>query len=79
MKGNPALRGKLQEITVLAQNEQSSTAMKTYAFEKMRLGEKELSTFEPRFLLLLLKRAMIRVEGETFGSKEKERRELFEG
>ena len=50
MKGNPALIGKLQEIAGLAQSEQSVAAMRTYAIEKMGMGEKELSTFEPRFL-----------------------------
>ena len=79
MKGNPALMGKLHEIAGLAQSEQSVPAMRTHATEKMGMGEKELSTFEPRFLLLLIKRAQIRLGEDVLPSKEEEGRGLLEG
>jgi len=71
--------GKLHEIAGLAQSEQSLAAMRTHAFEKMGLGEKEFSTFEPRFLLLLIKRAQIRLSKNVLPSKEEEGREMLEG
>lgn len=69
----------MQEIAVLAQNEQSSVALRRYAFEKMGMGEKELPSLEPKFLLLLLKRAQLRVEEDAVALGEEEGREWFEG
>jgi hypothetical protein len=79
MKGNPALIGKLHEIAGLAQSEQSVTAIRSLAIEKMGIGEKELSNFEPRFLSILVKRADIKLSEKVLPSMERDEHKLFEG
>lgn len=79
MKGDLALRIKLQEVAGLAQSEQEIAAIRSYAVEEMGIGEKELSTFEPKFLMLLLKRAQIRADGDCLPLWEEKVRDLHVG